>query len=484
MKHMALNSGPNFLEQKMGFKKGIFCAAVLFLTMLAGAAACDAASETCDFDRKTPLRFHTRGGYILDQYDRVIMLRGVNVPACYQYPFHFTEADLDALRGFGFNFIRMPLSWKYFEEQKGRYNQEHLDDILNFIHAAQERGIYTMPDVHQVAWCTGGGQIPDWMCTVKAKHLMDEPVIREQTDRFWHSKELQAELIRFWLYLIEHFKDEPGVAIYNILNEPFSYDGLTAGKFEKCCLWPFYEDAIAAMRAADPDRPIALDPHPMSTVLPAWTAPLPFDNIIYAPHTYFPHGYGPGGLKVFSEESPVDVRMKYKRYNQDAEKMNAPWLVGEYGAVDPDKYPFVIPWFQENITMQERYFIGSTAWDYNVGGSGWNINTKYKELQPYLKDILYRPYPRATAGTPEALYYDVDTKSFHYRFNQNPDNCAPTEIFYPPELYEASEVTFHSESCIDFLYGYNNDTGVLTIPAGCPGTFEITGTLKKPANPD
>jgi len=41
-----------------------------------------------------------------------VLFRGANTPGNYDYPFPYGPKDLDILKKFGFNFIRIGISWK------------------------------------------------------------------------------------------------------------------------------------------------------------------------------------------------------------------------------------------------------------------------------------------------------------------------------------------------------------------------------------
>lgn len=443
---------------------------LIFVVTTAFGLICFAGSEV-DYNPGTVLKFHTEGEFIYDQFGRVVLFRGANTPGNYDYPFPYGPKDIDILKKFGFNFIRIGISWKEVEKEEGKYNYEHIADFVDFIRQAQKRGIYAMPEVHQVQWCVQGGDIPDWMCeSISEKGLISES-IRKETNRFWYSKELQSRLIRFWVFLAEEFKNVDGVFAYNILNEPFSFDGLVQGKFEKCCLFPFYNDVIKAIRKVDPKKPIVVEPHPMTTILPAYTEPILYPNIVYAPHPYFPHAYLPGkGLTILWEETPKYVRAKYKRYKKDAERMNAPLLIGEYGAPRPSQFTFVTDWIKENLRMQDRLFIGSAVWVYHPSDGDWGIINHNREIKPYYFNILRRPYPRYTAGKPIELLYSPESKSFRYKYH-GAAMCAPTEIYYPQDLFDSSKVNI-SASC-DVEWSYDRAEEVIYIQSGCEGEVEV-----------
>jgi endoglycosylceramidase len=431
-----------------------------------------ARSGECAYEPAAPLRFFTVGNRIYDQYERVAIMRGVNLPAGYKQEFPYAAEDLDNVEKFGYNLIRLVTAWSNLEPLEGEFNRKHLEDNRQFIRMALERGIYTMPDVHQVQWCASH-MIPDWMCTERSGHGIMVDAIKKETDRFWHSDELQAKFVRLWQFLANEYKDEPGIFAYDILNEPFSYDAISFGAFEKCCLYPFYKKNIEAIRAIDPETPIALEPAPLNVLLPAHTEDLGYDNLIWAPHSYFPHSYGPGGYSVDKQETPADARAKYKRFAKEAAGMGAPLLIGEFGMCGWDRYDFMPAWLEENMKMQERLLASSTVWDYGRSDYGWGILDNQGNPNPDKFPILHRPYPRYTAGTPEKLAYDPERKTFRYRYTANPEICAPTEIYVPPELFDGEPQIAVAAPC-DIAWVYDKIQKKLLVPSRCAGVVDVS----------
>ena len=83
-----------------------------FLTIIAAAffiSQCAAAENDCDYRPGTTLRFRAGSDFVRDQFGRVAVMRGVNMPAAYRDPFPYGEADLDAIEPFGYNLIRLPM---------------------------------------------------------------------------------------------------------------------------------------------------------------------------------------------------------------------------------------------------------------------------------------------------------------------------------------------------------------------------------------
>ena len=71
----------------------------------------------------------------------------------------------------------------------------------------------------------------------------------------------------------------------------------------------------------------------------------------------------------------------------------------------------------------------------------------YKDYAPFwpgnenlnkdFASVFSRPYPLATAGLPQKLIYDFDSREFHYKYiiKSGSNGNYPTEIFIPPMIY-------------------------------------------------
>ena len=61
----------------------------------------------------------------------------------------FSQEDIDNLKSWGQNIIRLGVMWSGLEPQNGVYNQTYLDNIIQIINNAGSQGIYTLIDMHQ-----------------------------------------------------------------------------------------------------------------------------------------------------------------------------------------------------------------------------------------------------------------------------------------------------------------------------------------------
>ncbi len=383
-------------------------------------------------------RLHAGTDYIYDQFGRVVLLRGTNVSGYIYDPFAFSEPDTEAIASFGFNFIRLGISWSKVEPEKGEYNQAYIAALVDFIRSCGAHGIYVMPDIHQVSWCAPGSNVPAWMCQDPPARDSDILGTSREAARFWQDPVLQAELIDFWKFLISQFRGLDNVMGYNALNEPFTLECLVPGLFEKK-LFPFYDRWISALRELDPAAIAAVEPCGSDLVIPGRPRPLQNQNVVWAPHPYFWHGYNnQGELFVIERETPRQLEKKYERLVRDARGMNVPLLIGEFGCAEG--YEFARAWFIESLRLQDHYFLGSAVWTYDPLDFNWSIVDEQLKPRPFRWSVLHRPYPRFTAGVPLWLFFSLEEKEFSFDYKPGPGIDAPSEIYFPREMMNQASI--------------------------------------------
>ncbi|MEN0038304.1 MAG: cellulase family glycosylhydrolase [Cellvibrio sp.] len=117
------------------------------------------------------------------------------------------ERDFDQLKAFGFNVIRLPILWSVIEDEKNprtlRADAWHYIDWT--IAEAKKRGMYVILDLHGAL----GGQTPN-----------DHTGCSGQ-NQYWTNAEYQDRTKWLWEQIATKYKDEPAVAAYDPLNEPW-----------------------------------------------------------------------------------------------------------------------------------------------------------------------------------------------------------------------------------------------------------------------
>jgi aryl-phospho-beta-D-glucosidase BglC (GH1 family) len=119
-----------------------------------------------------------------------------------------TDADLAWLASQGFNLVRVPLGYRALLEnsdaeplQELRWNERSWDRIQWLLDACEAHGIYAVVDLQE----SPGGH-NDYSGEA---HLYDDPAMQELT-------------LELWGELVDRFGDEPAVAAWSLLAEPFS----------------------------------------------------------------------------------------------------------------------------------------------------------------------------------------------------------------------------------------------------------------------
>jgi hypothetical protein len=128
----------------------------------------------------------------------------------------------------------------------------------------------------------------------------------EFDDRLWQHKENWQVVARFWRDLASELRGQPGIAAYNIVNEPApEKKGDLAEHADQAVMvqWyaehqggsrdllGFYEKVIAAIREVDPTTPIMVDAgwYAAADAFGYWPAPLNDKRVLYSFHMYEPY---------------------------------------------------------------------------------------------------------------------------------------------------------------------------------------------------
>lgn len=188
-----------------------------------------------------------------------------------------TERDLDYLKDLGVNCVRLPFWYRnlhiddngtWRRDADGNIDFSRLDRIVD---ACGKRGIYVVLDLHGAP----GFQSDDHPCgKVDASELFDVSLAGLRYRR------RTAEL---WTAVATHYRDNPVIAAYDLLNEPMS--GFTDREKNDAKLWRLYDKLYTAVRAADPDRLITVQGIWDMENLPD-PACFGWENIVYQLHIY------------------------------------------------------------------------------------------------------------------------------------------------------------------------------------------------------
>jgi aryl-phospho-beta-D-glucosidase BglC (GH1 family) len=339
----------------------------LFITLGFGSAAVAAAASP------SAGRFvHAGGKYLVDPEGHTLQLRGINlgnwmVPEGYMFGLeggpqspreietffneligpaeaaqfwqeyreaYITEDDIRYLHQTGVNSIRIPLHQKFFTPG----NDEGLALLDRVVGWAEKYHLYVILDLH----CAPGGQT--------GSNIDDSwgyPWLFE-------SEASQAMTVAVWKRIAEHYRDNPAVLGYDLLNEPIPhYPALQKYNSQ---LEPLYKKLTAAVRTVDTNHLIILGGAQWDSNFAVFGAP--FDsNLMYTFHKYWT---APTEAVI---QPYLDFRNRY----------DVPIWLGESGENSD-------AWIHDFVQVMEKNQIGWAFWPYKKMGSASSFVTWQKPL--------------------------------------------------------------------------------------------------------
>jgi len=191
-----------------------------------------------------------KDGRFVDAACRQVTLHGTNVIEKHRargYVSWHGPREFAQMRQWGFNCIRLGMTWAAIEPECGKYDEAFLDRLAQRAKWARENGIWVVLDMHQDLWGeappinTDGA--PEW-ATIhdnKPHTVLDggpwsqaywtSQRVQTAFDSFWANRPgpdsvgIQDRFALAWQHVARRFKDEPAVIGYDLLNEPFIGSG-------------------------------------------------------------------------------------------------------------------------------------------------------------------------------------------------------------------------------------------------------------------
>lgn len=284
---------------------------------------------------------------------------------------HTTRADIDSLRRWGFNSVRVPLHYELFtlatDKEPVKGSQTWLnkgfkltDSLLSWCKSNQ---LYLILDLHAAP----GGQGNDL-------NISDRD---ESKPSLWESEANQQKTIALWKKLADRYANEPWIGGYDILNETNwgfedpanDKNGLKEKKNEP--LRKLLMEITKAIREVDNNHLIIIEGNGWGNnyngILPTWDT-----NMVLSYHKYWNFN------NQASIQHILDTRNKY----------NIPVWLGETGENSN-------VWFTEAIELLERNNIGWAWWPLKKLGLNnpmqINSNSNYRKILAFWEGKGPRP---------------------------------------------------------------------------------------------
>lgn len=293
---------------------------------------------------------------------------------------HFTRTDVDSMKAWGFNSIRVAMHYKWmtlpiedepvagqdtwFEEGFAR-----LDTLLDWCEANQ---MYLILDLHAAP----GGQGKD-------ANISDYDPTKPS---LWESAENRRKTVALWRRLAERYANEPWIGGYDLINEP-NWD-LPNGTL----LRQLYGQITTAIREVDTNHMIIIEGNWFANDYTGLTPPWD-NNMVYSFHKYW----------TYNTQNDLSWVINMRN------NLNVPIWLGESGENSNS-------WFTDLIRLCEVNKIGWSWWP--VKKAGINNVLQVSESQSYNNLISYwkSGYP---AMTPEQAFAAV----MEWADNHKIENC-------------------------------------------------------------
>jgi len=282
---------------------------------------------------------------------------------------YVTRADVHLLRQAGFNSVRIPMHYKFFETDDAE-GFRLLDRVIGWAH---EEGLYVILDLHAAPGGQTGTNIDD---SYGYPWLYDSP------------KE-QAHLLAVWQRLARHYKDNPTVLGYDLLNEPIPHYPSLRPLNAK--LEPLYKKLTVAVREIDKHHILFLGGAQWDTNFSVFGPP--FDsNTAYSLHKYWMP------VQQWAIQEYVDFRQKY----------SVPLWLGESGENTDE-------WVAQFRELLEKNDIGWTFWPYKKMEKSSAIVT-ITPPEGWDKIVAFAKLPRGTGNTEARLKERPDQATIDQAF--------------------------------------------------------------------
>lgn len=248
-----------------------------------------------------------------------------------------TKADVDAMAGWGFNSVRLPMHYNLLtlpiEKEpvpgKDTWLEEGFERIDRLLEWTRANGMYLILDLHAAP----GGQGTDL------------PIADRDSTKpsLWDSAENRRKTVALWKRLADRYANESGIGAYDLINEPnWDFDGPADGhgckSTKNAPLWAFYDELIAAIRSVDKHHMIVIEGNCWGNNYQGLEK-APDANLALSFHKYWNR----------NDEASIAQHLALR------DKLGVPLWLGESGENSN-------VWFRDAIRLVEGHDIGWAFW--------------------------------------------------------------------------------------------------------------------------
>jgi endoglucanase len=288
---------------------------------------------------------------------------------------YVTREDIALLHRAGFNAIRVPLHYSLFESDDAE-GFKLLDRLIGWCKA---ENLYVIPDLHAAPGGQTGANIDDsagypWL---------------------YQSKQEQEHLVAIWRRLAAHYRDEPAVLGYDLLNEPIPHFPKLAAL--NPLLEPVYKKVATEIRKIDAHHILFLGGAQWDSNFSVFGKP--FDaNVAYTFHKYW----------TAPDESVI------REYLDFRERYDVPIWLGESGENTDE-------WIAQFVKTLEKNKIGWAFWPYKKMGNSSSVVSIIPPAD-WQKIVEFAKLPPGTGHVEERLKVRPEQETINRAFAELLEN--------------------------------------------------------------
>ncbi|WP_233428655.1 cellulase family glycosylhydrolase [Mycolicibacter heraklionensis] len=412
----------------------------------------------------------TAGTWITDADGRVLNLHGFNevykIPPYEPSAGGFSDDDAAFLAANGFNSVRLGVIWAGVEPQPGVIDYNYLASINQTVQILANHGIVSIIDFHQDDFSPvfGGEGAPEWATYTGGLPNPDigfglnyalNPAQNHAWDMFWSNAKgpdgvgLLNHYARMTQAVADYFKDDPNIAGYEIINEPWAGSTWLSTIFgnsfyEAQQLTPFYNQVSAAIRSVDPTTPLIYEPNTLfNEAVPTQLGPVDDPHGVFAFHDYCMLTSISAAL---SPLCPDYIELLAENGEAYTTTYGVPGLISEFGSGNGAAEAIMV------MNAADQRMWGWSQWAYNgvpaITGTAPGNALVFDPSKPPVGDNVdwsrleatSAPYAQAVAGTPTSWSFNSGTFQLSYSTEMAGGTGhfaagSQTEISVPPIQY-------------------------------------------------
>lgn len=285
----------------------------------------------------------------------------------------YREQDFDWIANWGFNFVRLPMSYRCWASGDPatwtNLNEASLKEVDQAVEFGRQHGIHVNLNLHR---------IPGYCVNPPAEPL-----------NLWTDERALEAAVFHWAHLAQRYKGRPNTEVsFDLINEPANVEADAYIRVVKAL--------VAGIRAVDPDRLIIADGLQYGTI------PVPgLSGVVGGQSTrgYLPMSvshYQANWVKVDRWDTPA-WPMQWAGTLWNTDKLRAaniiPWQalqrqgvgvhVGEWGCYNKTPHDVALAWMEDNLKLWRE-----AGW----GWSLWNFRGSFGILDSDRPDVRYKAY--------------------------------------------------------------------------------------------